>query len=321
MVAPLRCRPRAAALAPPGAARCRSENQRSLPAAAAGSAPNRWCRADSARCPGPVPAALAGSAPRTVAWRRSCSVPGAGSGCACRFCAEPSASAPLGSAAAGLGAGESASAEPAAWWGVRSLLRPGTRCVRWLCAEPLVSRQSCSLPGAGTGCALRFCAEPAASATLGPAAAGAGAGQPASAEPAACCGVRSRLRSRTSGARWFRAEPVASRRSCSMPGPGTGCARWFCAEPVVSRRSCSMPGPGTGCARWFCAEPRGVAPVLLAARAWHRIGVPARPGLRSPVRRRTAGECAAGAGAGRTGGGGTGSSRTRGDRTAGSPGR
>ena len=161
-----------------------------------------------------------------VVLRRSCSLLGAATGCVRRFCAEPQASAALGPAADGAGAGmrKPASAEPAAWWGVRSLLRSRTSGTRWFCAEPVVSRPSCSLPGPAAGCARWFCAEPPASATLAPAAGGAGAGKPASAEPAAWRGVRSPLGSGTSGRGWFGAEPVVLRRSWSLPGPGTGCA-------------------------------------------------------------------------------------------------
>ncbi len=105
--------------------------------------------------------------------------------CACWFCTEPPASATLESAAAGPGAGEPASAEPAAWRGVRAPLRSGTRAACWFCAEPGVARWSCSLPGAATtSSARRFCAELSARATRGPATAGAAVGKLAATEPA-----------------------------------------------------------------------------------------------------------------------------------------
>ena len=169
------------------------------------------------------------------------------------FCAEPAASAPLGPVEGGAEAGKPASAEPAACCGVRSALRSGTAGARWFCAEPPASaaagtgsvrsgggKASISPAGGvlrspiGPAVGYRRCSlvlrRTAASAPPGPASVRSGGGK-ASISPAsaACCGVRSALRSGTAGARWPCAEPPAS---CSIrPGDVRG-------DHVSAQRRC-----------------------------------------------------------------------------------
>ena len=153
----------------------------------------------------------------------------------------------VGECAAGAGGGRSgtgkpASAEPAAWYGVRSPLRPGTSDARWFCAEPVESRRCCSLLGADTRCVPRFCAEPSASAPLGPAAGGAAPGKPASADPAAA-GPGAGATATVHAATEPRAAPVVGTPS---PAPGAPVAQ--VDEPALDP---TAPGALPVAGRWL----------------------------------------------------------------------
>ena len=281
MVAPLRCRPRAPPHSPPGAPRCRSENERYLPAAAAGSAPNRrrvwrwdrrraerepesrhrpgWrrgtesdrrfgpvpaapvgsapnrvCRADPGRCPGPAPAVLAGSAPnrrRVRCWDR-----------------------------------RRAEREP------ESRHRPSWRRA----AES--DRDFGPVPAAPAGSAPnRWCrADSARCPGLAPAAL---AGSAPNRRRVRCWDRRRAEREPESRHRpgW--------RRGAESDRPGTGFACWFCAEPVVSRRFCSLPG-GRYRLRLLVLRRTGcVGPILVTARGRYqrRLLVLRRTGCVAPI--------------------------------------
>ena len=262
MVAPLRCRPRAPPHSPPGAPRCRSENERYLPAAAAGSAPNRrrvwrWDRRRAEREPesrhrpgwrrgtesdrrfGPVPAAPVGSAPNRV----------------CR--ADPGRCP--GPAPAVL-AGSAPNRRRVRCWDRRRAEREPESRHRpsWRRAAESDRRLR-----SGTSGACWFCAEPVYVAPIL---------------------VAARGRRRAEREPESRHRP-GWRRGAESDRPGTGFACWFCAEPVVSRRFCSLPG-GRYRLRLLVLRRTGcVGPILVTARGRYqrRLLVLRRSGCVGPI--------------------------------------